>query len=295
MNDTPTVADAIARVLKDYDRQGFRSKTFVENRARLHLIPQLGTILLADLTEDHLDAYVDNRKAAGGKNATINRELSILRRGYRLLSRVAPRPPAFPQLSEKGNARIGFVPREHVERVIPHLSQWVRPVVWFLFFTGWRVKKEVLRLRWDVNVDFEGSLVVLPGVMTKSMRSRAFPFAALPPLAALLREQREKTPDWCPWVFHRNGERIKSFDRTWRTACRKAGVPIYLRHDFRRTAARNLKRAGVPDRIIMDLVGWSTRAMFDRYNIVDEADLSEGVAKLAASSAAMATREDPLV
>jgi integrase len=50
-------------------------------------------------------------------------------------------------------------------------------------------------------------------------------------------------------------------------------------HDLRRTAARDFRRRGVSEGEIMKLCGWKTRAMFDRYNIIDEADLAEAVAK----------------
>ena len=52
-----------------------------------------------------------------------------------------------------------------------------------------------------------------------------------------------------------------------------------LAHDLRRTAARDFRRRGVAEGEIMKLCGWKTRAMFDRYNIIDEADLAQAVAK----------------
>lgn len=77
-----------------------------------------------------------------------------------------------------------------------------------------------------------------------------------------------------PWVFFRdNGDPVRHFDRSWKTASRKAELPIAKGerktfHDFRRTTARELSRAGVPDPIAMSIMEHRTRSMYDRYNIV---------------------------
>jgi integrase len=82
-------------------------------------------------------------------------------------------------------------------------------------------------------------------------------------------------------VFLRDGVPIRRWRTCFRQACVAAGVPGRLLHDCRRTAARNLVRAGVSERVAMVLLGHKTRSMFDRYNIVSERDLLTATTQLA--------------
>ena len=93
-----------------------------------------------------------------------------------------------------------------------------------------------------------------------------------------------------PYVFFREvadgrgGEKkpqpIVSFRKAWRKACRAAGCPGRIPHDLRRTAVRTLVRAGVPERVAMQLTGDRTRSVFERYNIVSDGDLRDAAARL---------------
>lgn len=76
---------------------------------------------------------------------------------------------------------------------------------------------------------------------------------------------------------------IKAFTKAWSAACRAAGCPGRIPHDLRRTAVRNLIRAGVPDSVAMKITGHKTRSVFERYNITSKSDLTEAARKLNAA------------
>ncbi len=171
---------------------------------------------------------------------------------------------------------------------LKHLPPELAAVTKFVAMICWR-KSEVLGLQWK-DVDLARGLVTLPPGSTKNGQGRTYPVNALPELAQLLQEQRQITAALeraegriVPWVFHRDGAAIRDMDDAWKRAVSLAGVPGRLFHDLRRTAVRNLERARVPRSVAMRLTGHLTESVFRRYAIVDEADLAEGVAKLAAN------------
>jgi integrase len=88
-----------------------------------------------------------------------------------------------------------------------------------------------------------------------------------------------KKPD--DFVFTReNGKPVEGFRKVWKAVCTRAGVPGLLFHDLRRSGVRNLRRLGVQESVAMRISGHKTRAIFERYNIVDEADLADAASRL---------------
>ena len=194
--------------------------------------------------------------------------------------------PYIPMLREQ-NVRSGFFEQDQLDAVVCHLSDALTPMVRFAYLTGWRIQSEVLTLEWR-QVDFAAGTVRLEVGQAKNGAGREFPFSEFSELAAVLDHQRRMTKfvgqargRIVPWVFHRNGKPIRDYRRAWKTACAAAGCPGRIPHDFRRSAVRNLIRAGVSDKVAMQLTGHKTCSVFDRYDIVSGADLREGVRKLA--------------
>jgi integrase len=238
------------------------------------------------ITRDRVVAYTRQRREQdGAAAATVNRELAALKRMFRLgeISSKVSRRPHIPMLDER-NVRQGFFERPAFEALLRHLPEDLQSVVTVAYLTGWRLASELLTRQWR-HVDFTAGWLRLDPGETKNGEGRMFPLTA--ELRAVLEAQRERTRtieretgQIVPWLFHRNGHPIRSLARAWRTAVRKAGVPGRLVHDFRRTAVRNLERAGVPRSTAMKMVGHKTEAIYRRYAIVDEQMLREGADKL---------------
>jgi integrase len=215
----------------------------------------------------------------------MNRELQYLGQAMRLAKKKKriEAMPVIEKFIEKDNARQGFFEHEQFERVVDHLPDDLKDYVRFAYYTGWR-KGEVAQLAWR---HIEGDVVRLPPEISKNKDGRVL--VLVDELAEIITRKRATRRDLMPLVFYRStGRPVRSFYRSWKTACRQAGVPLErLFHDFRRTAVRNMTRAGVSEKIAMDIAGHKTRAIFDRYNIVNEEDIREGIIKAQAHLRAM--------
>lgn len=283
-----TLNDLIGMVEADYAANARRSADRIPY-AKAHLIDYfVGETKAREITSDRITAYLAHRLDEGAARATANYEQSLLNRGFRLALR-AGRVASTPAISmlRCDNVRGGFFEREQFESVRRHLPEHLKPLVTAGYLTGWR-RGELLSRQWR-HVDLEKGWLRLEVGETKNGKGRAFPINALPELRDLLLAQRERitaiekeTAQVIPLVFaNPDGSPISDFRKAWRSACRAAGVPGKLFHDFRRTAVRNFERAGVSRSAGMSLSGHLTASIYSRYSIVDSAMLEEAVEKLA--------------
>jgi len=281
-------------MVNDYKVNGKKTLKDLKMRLRRHLLPFFGHHRASHITTSSVRRFVNLRQEQGATNGEINRELTALKRAFNLGIQAGKlmTKPYVPMLKEN-NVRTGFFERHQFEALRKNLPSELKGLITFFYITGWRLS-EVLSLRWS-QVDFDIGRVYLEAGTTKNDEARVFPFTD--ELRKLLEDQKKYTDKVqmerkiiCPWVFHRNGKQIKSIRKVWATACRKAGVPGRIPHDFRRTAVRNLVRAGVPERVSMQMTGHKTRSVFERYNIVSEGDLEEAARRLNKTMRTISTR-----
>ena len=284
-----TFEDLAAMLVDDY--QVNRRKSL--DRAKLsirHLREFFGPTHAMDITADRVSAYFRARLEVA-KPGTVRLERAALGRMFTLGARAGKvsQRPYLPTI-EVRNTRSGFFEEEDLKQVLRQLPADLRVLIEFVHLTGWRIG-EAKGLLWR-NVDFVGGTVRLDPGTTKNDEGRTFPFRALPRLEELIRDQREHTSTLereggrlIAHVFHRRGKRIQNFRVLWHRACERAGVQGRFVHDLRRTAVRNFERAGVSRSVAMKLSGHKTESVYRRYAIVSEADLADGVRKVAAMRA----------
>jgi integrase len=232
------------------------------------------------ITTNLLYEFIEKRQRDGAKNATINRNLSLLRRMMSLARREGKlaQTPYFPMLKEN-NVRKGFLTPPQFIKLREAMPEYLRPLVTFLYFTGCRIGS-ALSITWSQIESEKGRFQLrIEGNQIKNEEP------ILLPLPLELNEILEKLP--------RTGRLFdaRNLRKSFQAACVKIGLGVktgpkvwqykgLLLHDFRRSGVRNLVRSGVPRRIAMKISGHLTESTFERYNIVDSTDLHEAMARV---------------
>jgi integrase len=279
--DKATINDLCALVLADYRMRNLCDLTTVKWRYEAHVKPVLGTLLASRFGPKQAREYVERRRAAEATNATINRELAIVRRGFSLALQEDPplvrRAPHIPKLDED-NARQGFIEQGQYQALLSTLPEHLKVLLVIGYHCGSRLG-ELRKLRWS-QVDLKAKEIRIEKSQAKSKRPRTLPIYG--EMCEWLEWQAKRKVLGCDLVFHWKGKPLGSHLKGWDTGCTTAGLDGLHFHDLRRSAVRNMERAGIPRAVAMSITGHRTESVYRRYDIVAEADLQAAAEKMAA-------------
>jgi integrase len=264
-----------------------------------------------------VDEYIERRLLEGAAPATVNRATQMLGQSFNLAinQKRLTTAPFIRHLSETANVRQGFYTAAEFDAIVSGLPEYLKDFAHFGYLTGMR-SNQIKTLLWD---DIHGDRIRSRAENVKNRKAHSIDLDAdLKELIEKRRTARQiPRPDGTVmlsrYVFHRNGEPIGDFRKAWQTACVMAGLgqflcrdckvtleagrkcpscgqkwtkkvqPQYvgrLFHDFRRTAVRDMVRAGVPESVAMSISGHKTPSMFKRYDITDGRDQRQALRSL---------------
>jgi integrase len=310
-----TVAELWERLIEDYKMNERDNIKRVEAKWRLRLGPFFGHLRATQVTTDLLTSYIVKYQGEGLTNATLNRDMSALQRAFSLAYKCTPRKvqqmPVFPNRLTEAPPRKGFVEQADYERLAANAgSLWMRALLATAYAFGFR-REELLEMR-AAQIDLIDKTITLYRGETKNGEPRLVKMTQ--DVFLLLAEcvRGKKSDDH---VFTREGKPIVDTRDAWARMCIAAGLGRFvcsecgepatrekdrwkcdacdrmlnkdrvryegrIFHDLRRSAVRNMIRAGVPERVAMAISGHKTRSVFDRYNIVSTNDLIEAARRI---------------
>jgi integrase len=183
--------------------------------------------------------------------------------------------------SRKNSNSRGVLSKDEYTALLDHCAPHLKPMVATGYYTGMR-EGEILSLTWD-KVDMKAREIHLEAEDTKDKEPRNVPI--MDELFEVLKKVPRAVHD--NHVFLYGGKPIKTFRTALQNACERAGIPYgrkvkggFTFHDLRHTFNTNMRKAGVPESVIMEITGHSTREMFDRYNTIDGEDTRLAVSQL---------------
>jgi integrase len=263
--------DMVELMKADYKRKGNRSWEDVEHKIK-PLAVSLEFTRAADIDLAKINKHIDRRIEEKAAIATINGELRYLRRMLRLsckLGKLAAVPVI--ELLPNENKRDDYVEAADFARLLTKFHDLdVLDLVEFQYASGWRVGS-IMRLE-KKDIDWQRETVKLRDAISKNKQPALLSFKKFPTMRAVLLRRKEKLRLNCPFIFHRNGRRIKDFRDEWKRATGEAKLAGLTDHALCRSCAVNLSRAGVVETVASKYMNRKTLSIYKQYRIVDTVD-----------------------
>jgi len=271
-----TLRDLVQEVIDDYSFNKKKSLDKVKQRKK-NLFEFFGEDKKVNEIESHdINEYVKYRMEQAIQSSTINRELRLLNRGFTLLldqKRITDKPKI--KKLKENNIRTDFLEHWEYIKLLENASPHIVPIIKLAYKTGWRTE-EIIDMTWDM-IDIDNGIITLPpGDYTKNEEGRVYYLDnELIEIFRTMWSERRVLRKKISYVFlnKRKTGKMKSFKGAWKESCKRAGLERKHFHGFRRTAVRNMVRAGIPERVAMTISGHKTRSVFERYNITSLRDL----------------------
>jgi integrase len=237
---------------------------------------------LENLNLNNLERYFALRREQRQKKgftlsgATLNREASFLKAiiNRAINNRQLDYNPLRGLKPFKEFARSRTLVDNEYHRLMPNCPSHIQPIIELAYLTAMR-RGEILNLQWN-QVDFKNKIIVLDASSTKTQERREIPLDD--GLLDLFR--RIPNPEGHKRVFTYRGRPVKELKTAFKRACDKAGIRDFRFHDLRHCGITNLRKAGVPDNVIMSISGHKTAVMFRRYDAIDRVDRQDAMQKV---------------
>jgi integrase len=275
--------EAAAAFLK-WARAEKRPKTATSYaEAVTQLTKSFGGKRLGQITPKLVEEHKEGRHARGAKVAP-NRELGALRQIFnRCLAQGAfegPNPVVGVKRLKESEGRLRFLEPDEERRLLAELPEPYRTLALTGIHAGVRVRSETLPLTWR-DVDLVRGLLTVPAAIAKNGRSRTVKINSLllPALRAL---KARPVVGLGQHVFtRRDGRPLRTLRGVFARACRRAELPGVTPHVLRHTFGSRLAMSGVPPRTIMELGGWRSLAMVQRYSHLSPEHQADAMERLA--------------
>jgi integrase len=267
-------------LIRHYSLQKKATLDILESKWKLRLEPFFGDRQAAQVTTDLLSDYMLKCQEDGLENATINRDLAALHKAFTLGFKCTPKKvqsiPIFPDRLVESSPRQGFVEQKDFDRLCQSTKEpWMKALLVTAYAFGFR-RGELLGMRLN-QVDLMNRTIRLWRGTTKSKEPR---------LIVMTEDVYQWILQMCmgkrrdDYVFTRNGQPIVDIRDEWTKISKAVELPDLIFHDLRRSAVRNMIRAGISEKQAMMISGHATRSIFDRYDITSERDLAAAAQKI---------------